>query len=90
MYGIVNTEQNGLFFEGAHFMTSTAAISFCLPSLFLLDRQRLRMLLAVKAIDVQRGVWGLSSVWDVSVHAHVVAGRCVYKLVCPLAAVTVM
>lgn len=48
------------------------------------------MLLAVKAIDVQRGVWGSSSMWDVSVHAHVVPGRCVYKLVCPLAAVTVM
>lgn len=41
------------------------------------------MLLAVKAIDVQRGVWGLSSMWDE--HAHVSPGGCVYKLVCPLA-----
>lgn len=42
------------------------------------------MLLAVKAIDVLRGVWGFVSAWDVG-SVRRCAGGCVYKLMHPLA-----
>lgn len=46
------------------------------------------MLLAVKAVDVLRGVWGLGSFCDYllgALHTHQGPGGSVYKPMCPLA-----
>lgn len=68
MFWIVNIEVNGFLRSSFHDTIgsyfSLLARSFLFFFVSFLVRQNLKMLLAVKAIDCQRGIWGLSSMRD--------------------------